>query len=127
MRNELYDQKKFPCPVCAQICEIKPTKKNKPYYQCDACGIQVFVRGHEGIDLLANAVKEGAMNKILNSDDAALNSKLIKNNSRIYLINLMRIKLEKVPFPSSAIKSKLSELKLKIEQLENEQLQLLKN
>src|SRR5438876_11810485 len=39
----------FPCPVCTGPREVKLTKKSKPYLTCDACGVQVFVRGHDGI------------------------------------------------------------------------------
>lgn len=38
-----------PCPVCRAECEVKRTKKGKPYWQCETCGVQVFVRGQEGI------------------------------------------------------------------------------
>lgn len=40
---------KFPCPVCTVTRPVKLTKKNKPYVTCDPCGIQVFVRGPQGI------------------------------------------------------------------------------
>lgn len=29
--------------------EVRATKKDKPYLICDSCGIQVFVRGPDGI------------------------------------------------------------------------------
>ena len=40
----------FPCPVCVDPREVRKTKKGKPYFICDPCGIQVFVRGPAGID-----------------------------------------------------------------------------
>jgi ssDNA-binding Zn-finger/Zn-ribbon topoisomerase 1 len=46
---ELHGKKKFPCPVCAHLREVKLTKKKKPYITCDPCGIQLFVRGPLGI------------------------------------------------------------------------------
>jgi hypothetical protein len=39
----------FPCPVCVRLCPVKQTKKAKPYIVCHPCGVQVFVRGPEGI------------------------------------------------------------------------------
>jgi transcription elongation factor Elf1 len=39
----------FPCPVCADVREVRSTKKDKPYIVCDPCGVQVFVRGPAGI------------------------------------------------------------------------------
>jgi hypothetical protein len=59
---ELNGKKMFPCPVCAQRCDVRITKKRKPYITCDPCGIQLFVRGPAGITafnrLLARAEVE---------------------------------------------------------------------
>jgi len=43
------DNGKFPCPVCTRPLEAQMTKKDKPYVICDPCGVQVFVRGPDGI------------------------------------------------------------------------------
>lgn len=45
----LIGKQKFPCPVCTNPREVRITKKRKPYITCDPCGIQLFVRGPEGI------------------------------------------------------------------------------
>jgi len=50
----------FPCPVCTQPREIKLTKKKKPYVVCDPCGIQVFIRGPEGITAFNRLVERGS-------------------------------------------------------------------
>ena len=42
-------KRKFLCPVCMDAREVRMTKKNKPYITCDPCGIQLFVRGPDGI------------------------------------------------------------------------------
>ena len=42
-------KRKFPCPVCTDVREVRLTKKGKPYVVCEPCGIQVFVRGPAGI------------------------------------------------------------------------------
>ena len=40
----------IPCFLCGRKLEKRSTKTNgKPYFVCDACGIQVFVRGKHGI------------------------------------------------------------------------------
>ncbi len=47
------DKKKvFPCPLCQKGLEIKVSKKQKPYCVCIECGVQLFVRGKEGINRL---------------------------------------------------------------------------
>lgn len=51
--SELNGKKMFPCPVCTQPCEVRLTKKKKPYITCDPCGIQLFVRGPLGIEALS--------------------------------------------------------------------------
>ena len=52
MENTMLDlngKRMFPCPVCSSPRPVKQTKKAKPYIVCDPCGVQVFVRGPEGI------------------------------------------------------------------------------
>jgi transcription elongation factor Elf1 len=43
------NKRMFPCPVCTGPREVRLTKKGKPYIVCDPCGIQMFVRGPDGI------------------------------------------------------------------------------
>jgi|SRR5690348_5135472 len=56
------EKRMFPCPVCTSPLEVKLTKKNKPYVTCNPCGIQIFVRGPQGIAefnrLLENGERE---------------------------------------------------------------------
>jgi ssDNA-binding Zn-finger/Zn-ribbon topoisomerase 1 len=51
---------KFPCPVCASPCDVRQTKKNKPYIICDGCGIQLFIRGPAGINAFNRLVEEAS-------------------------------------------------------------------
>jgi t-SNARE complex subunit (syntaxin) len=37
---------------------MRTSKKNKPYFVCDACGVQVFVRRTYGIEKLTTLLKE---------------------------------------------------------------------
>lgn len=41
-----------PCPICRAACFIRITKKMRPYFHCDDCLVQVFVRGDLGIERL---------------------------------------------------------------------------
>jgi hypothetical protein len=44
----------IPCFLCGRKLEKRSTKTNgKPYFVCDGCGIQVFVRGKQGIERLS--------------------------------------------------------------------------
>ena len=47
----------FPCPVCGESRPVRETKANKPYIRCDPCGVQLFVRGDEGISRFREAVR----------------------------------------------------------------------
>jgi predicted RNA-binding Zn-ribbon protein involved in translation (DUF1610 family) len=59
---------KFPCPICTKALEVRLTKKNKPYVTCDPCGVQLFVRGPEGIDgfkrLIERANRDGIFDRL---------------------------------------------------------------
>src|SRR5262245_27215123 len=46
---------KIPCPTCLKQLEQKLTRKEKPYFVCESCGVQVFVRFQEGIERLKRA------------------------------------------------------------------------
>ena len=40
----------FPCPICRGLLPVRTDRKGKPYVHCDRpCGLQMFVRGKEGI------------------------------------------------------------------------------
>jgi len=41
--------KEFPCPLCGAGLPIRASKRRKPYCTCNRCGVQLFVRGKEGI------------------------------------------------------------------------------
>src|SRR5437660_1576788 len=42
----------LPCLLCGNKLEKRTDKNGKPYFVCDPCGIQVFVRRKQGIGLL---------------------------------------------------------------------------
>lgn len=64
----LNGKRMFPCPVCSTVCEVRVSKKNKPYVVCDPCGIQCFIRGPAGIDafyrLIDRAERQGLWSRL---------------------------------------------------------------
>ena len=62
------DEKWFPCPVCTRALDVRESKKHKPYVVCEPCGIQIFVRGPEGIAafnrLVDLATREGIWQRL---------------------------------------------------------------
>lgn len=45
------------CPLCDRRCQVRTTKKGKPYLICDACGLQLFVRYGAGIARLTDRAR----------------------------------------------------------------------
>ena len=43
----------LPCILCGRTLEKRTSRKNgKPYFVCDPCGIQLFIRRQQGIEKL---------------------------------------------------------------------------
>jgi len=47
---------KIPCFLCSQELRQRKDKNDKPYFICDPCGVQIFVRGRQGIENLAQLI-----------------------------------------------------------------------
>ncbi len=71
----LNEKRMFPCPVCTGAREVRVTKKDKPYIVCDPCGIQLFVRGPDGI---------AAFNRLAASDSSDLWTRLKEMDRRYH-------------------------------------------
>ena len=58
------DQEKdsyFPCPVCGEMLLVEVTKNQKPYCTCNDCGIQLFIRGKQGIERFSNLLGKSGL------------------------------------------------------------------
>ena len=42
----------IPCFLCSQELPQRRDKRSHPYFVCDSCGVQIFVRGRQGIQNL---------------------------------------------------------------------------
>jgi DNA-directed RNA polymerase subunit RPC12/RpoP len=47
---------KIPCFLCSQELTQRRDKNHKPYFVCDPCGVQTFVRGRQGVKNLAELI-----------------------------------------------------------------------
>jgi DNA-directed RNA polymerase subunit RPC12/RpoP len=47
---------KIPCFLCIQELTQRTDKNRKPYFVCDPCGVQIFVRGRQGIKNLSELI-----------------------------------------------------------------------
>ena len=50
------DIQHFPCPICFGMLEVRYSKRSKPYLTCNDCGVQVFIRGKNGIEMFKNLI-----------------------------------------------------------------------
>lgn len=48
---------KIPCFLCSQDLRLRRDKHEKPYFVCDACGMQIFIRGRQGIENLDQLIE----------------------------------------------------------------------
>jgi DNA-directed RNA polymerase subunit RPC12/RpoP len=48
---------KIPCFLCSQELGQRKDKNDKPYFICDPCGVQIFVRGRQGIANLSQLIE----------------------------------------------------------------------
>ena len=46
----------FPCPICFEMLDLRYDKNSHPYFICDDCGVQLFIRGKKGIKKLKNLI-----------------------------------------------------------------------
>ena len=51
----------IPCFLCGNSLEIKRSKRNKPYFICDPCGVQAFIRREKGIQTLGKMAAQGKL------------------------------------------------------------------
>jgi hypothetical protein len=54
----------LPCFLCVEKLERRTDKNGKPYFVCNPCGIQLFVRRPHGIALLNKLLADAARNEL---------------------------------------------------------------
>jgi hypothetical protein len=54
----------LPCFLCGAKLEKRTDKNRKPYFVCNPCGIQLFVRREHGIDRLEKLIRDCEKNEI---------------------------------------------------------------
>ena len=48
----------LPCFLCTSKLDRRTDKNGKPYFICNPCGIQLFVRREHGIKLLEKLIRD---------------------------------------------------------------------
>jgi hypothetical protein len=54
----------LPCLLCGKTLEKRTDKNGKPYFVCDPCGIQMFIRRKNGIERLNKLLRDAEKNLI---------------------------------------------------------------
>lgn len=49
---------RIPCFLCSEELRLRRDKHKKPYFVCDVCGVQIFIRGRQGIKNLAQLIAQ---------------------------------------------------------------------
>jgi DNA-directed RNA polymerase subunit RPC12/RpoP len=62
---DLFSTQFLPCLLCGNKLQKRTDKQNKPYFVCDPCGIQFFVRRQQGIERLDKLLRTSEQNAIL--------------------------------------------------------------
>jgi len=51
------------CQLCGNEGEVKTSRKNKPFFKCQLCGVLMFVNKPYGIDLMKERIKKDHFKK----------------------------------------------------------------
>ena len=63
----------IPCFLCGNPAELKQSKNQKPYFICEGCGVQAFIRGAKGIKRLQEAMRSKTFNHMATKSTALIN------------------------------------------------------
>jgi hypothetical protein len=61
---DLFSKQFLPCLLCGSKLHKRTDKHNKPYFVCDPCGIQFFVRRQQGIERLDKLLQTSERNAV---------------------------------------------------------------
>jgi DNA-directed RNA polymerase subunit RPC12/RpoP len=82
----------IPCILCGKSLEERTSKNRKPYFVCDPCGMQLFIRRKLGIERLGQLKKSISQNSIFIKKP----QKLLEIQRSIAEINGIKAEIEKI-------------------------------
>ena len=118
----------LPCFLCGSKLEKRTDKNRKPYFVCDPCGIQLFIRRKRGIDLLEDAFRNSERAQIPFTVHA---QNLYEIRALIKEIDGVKAEISKIGFffltdeefrIREALKTKLRNLLAQLDQIAREQI-----
>ena len=66
-KRPTFENHLIPCFLCGDVLRVRRSKRDKPYFVCEKCGIQCFFRRQDGIRRLretASPLRQGARHAI---------------------------------------------------------------
>ena len=90
----------IPCFLCAAKLEKRVDKNGKPYFICNPCGIQLFVRRQHGIKLLERLFRDVERYEISFNQRAQQVSKI---QALLIEINGIKDQIDRVKPPTSLL------------------------
>lgn len=115
----ILNAKEFPCPLCGAGLPILNSKRGKPYFICNDCGVQIFVRGKAGIARLRRMAASGSLISSAEGSGAYAVA-LVK---RLETLKLQKHGLENkqgIIFKNENVQNAISVIDAEIETLESE-------
>jgi len=112
----------FPCPICKKLILIEATKNSKPYLKCNDCGVQLFVRGKDGIKrftaLVGKARPKSDSQNLLNTLDYfnALKTRLDEIESDMPILG----RNEDLEIEAKIIRGQLDNLRQQLKKIDSE-------
>jgi hypothetical protein len=117
----------LPCFLCGRKLEKRVSKSDKPYFVCDSCGIQLFVRRKDGIERLGALLRAAERNSIPFREHAQRLSEIqaILNDIRGTKVEIKKLENETgIIFPDqdkiracNSLKTRLETLQVELEEL----------
>jgi len=111
--------KEFPCPLCGAGLPILASKRKKPYFICNFCGVQIFVRGKAGIARLREMANAGIL--VSGKEESALHG--INLYNRLEQLKLQRSELKEKRgfiFENPSLENAIQILDAEIEKVQGE-------
>jgi DNA-directed RNA polymerase subunit RPC12/RpoP len=81
------DEPAIPCVLCKRPLVQRTDKNDKPYFVCDDCGTQLFVRGSVGRRLLDEVMRNGGAKAIEKTRPLLTKTQALAINSDLEALN----------------------------------------
>lgn len=116
--KDAFEGQQFPCPLCGIGLPLRLSRVRKPYMVCNACGLQLFFRGKQGIRKLRETLEA----ETLISGATAQTHRAVTLWNRLEQLQQQRqeLKAKRGFFLNPNLKNAIAAVSIEIERLERE-------